>query len=143
MIWNDDKGLVEDVKEQVLKYLDQFYVENEPELQIAAWYFWAVKSVEFPVEGLESIPCKLVPKDSQKPFINLVDQILATKKRNPEAHTSASEKEIDGIVYELYGLTEEEICGGEQMNTMTTAAISATATLTMKLCTLRYAECVL
>ena len=30
-IWNDDTGLVEDVKEQVLKYLNQFYVENEPE----------------------------------------------------------------------------------------------------------------
>ncbi|MBM4167537.1 MAG: NgoFVII family restriction endonuclease [Ignavibacteria bacterium] len=30
-IWNNQDGLVEDVKEQVLKYLDQFYVENEPE----------------------------------------------------------------------------------------------------------------
>ncbi|MBN1290263.1 MAG: ATP-dependent helicase [Candidatus Latescibacteria bacterium] len=30
-IWNDDTGLVEDVKEDVLKYLDQLYVENEPE----------------------------------------------------------------------------------------------------------------
>ena len=30
-IWNDQTGLVEDVKEQVLKYLDQLYIENEPE----------------------------------------------------------------------------------------------------------------
>jgi len=30
-LWNDDTGLVEDVKEQVLKYLEQLYVENEPE----------------------------------------------------------------------------------------------------------------
>ncbi|MBA4313015.1 MAG: ATP-dependent helicase [Chlorobiaceae bacterium] len=30
-LWNDKTGLVEDVKEEVLKYLDQFYVENEPE----------------------------------------------------------------------------------------------------------------
>ncbi|TSA21348.1 ATP-dependent helicase [bacterium] len=30
-IWKDDTGLVEDVKDQVLKYLNQFYVENEPE----------------------------------------------------------------------------------------------------------------
>ncbi|MEX1138492.1 MAG: helicase-related protein [Bacteroidota bacterium] len=30
-LWNNQDGLVEDVKEQVLKYLDQFYVENEPE----------------------------------------------------------------------------------------------------------------
>ncbi|MBV6505162.1 MAG: RNA polymerase-associated protein RapA [Syntrophorhabdaceae bacterium] len=30
-IWNDDSGLVEDVKEEVLKYLEQLYVENDPE----------------------------------------------------------------------------------------------------------------
>ena len=30
-MWNDNTGLVEDVKSQVLKYLEQLYVENEPE----------------------------------------------------------------------------------------------------------------
>jgi len=30
-LWNDTTGIVEDVKEQVLKYLEQLYVENEPE----------------------------------------------------------------------------------------------------------------
>ena len=30
-IWNDETGLVEDVKDEVLKYLEQLYVENEPE----------------------------------------------------------------------------------------------------------------
>jgi len=30
-LWNDATGLVEDVKEQVLKYLEQLYVENSPE----------------------------------------------------------------------------------------------------------------
>lgn len=30
-LWNDNTGLVEDVKEQVLKYLEQLYVENSPE----------------------------------------------------------------------------------------------------------------
>ncbi len=30
-IWNDQTGLVEDVKEEVLKYLEQLYIENEPE----------------------------------------------------------------------------------------------------------------
>jgi len=36
-------------------------------------------------------------------------QILAAKKENPEADTSELEAEIDQMVYELYGLTEEEI----------------------------------
>lgn len=30
-IWNDQTGLVEDVKEEILSYLEQLYVENEPE----------------------------------------------------------------------------------------------------------------
>ena len=30
-LWNDNTGLVEDVKEEVLKYLSQLYAENEPE----------------------------------------------------------------------------------------------------------------
>lgn len=30
-IWNDNTGLVEDVKEEVLKYIEQLYTENEPE----------------------------------------------------------------------------------------------------------------
>ncbi|MBW6479642.1 MAG: Eco57I restriction-modification methylase domain-containing protein [Bacteroidales bacterium] len=36
-------------------------------------------------------------------------QILTLKKSNPSADTSALENEIDQLVYELYGLTEEEI----------------------------------
>jgi len=38
-----------------------------------------------------------------------VTQILAAKKDNPDADTAALEKEIDRLVYELYGLTDEEI----------------------------------
>lgn len=30
-LWNDDKGLVEDVKDEVLKYLEKLYIDNEPE----------------------------------------------------------------------------------------------------------------
>jgi hypothetical protein len=35
--------------------------------------------------------------------------ILIAKKANPQADTTALETEIDQMVYELYGLTEEEI----------------------------------
>jgi hypothetical protein len=38
-----------------------------------------------------------------------VDRILAAKKRDPKADTTAWEREIDRLVYELYGLTEDEI----------------------------------
>ena len=34
---------------------------------------------------------------------------MEEKKYNPSADTSALESEIDRLVYQLYGLTEEEI----------------------------------
>ena len=39
----------------------------------------------------------------------LVNEILEIKKLSKEANTSKKEAEIDGLVYELYGLSEEEI----------------------------------
>lgn len=43
------------------------------------------------------------------PIIELVDKILAAKKSNPEADTTVWEREIDAMVYKLYGLTYEEV----------------------------------
>jgi len=59
---------------------------------------------------LEKIPIsnKIVVFD-KKPFINLVERVLAAKRVNPRADTSKLEEEIDALVYQLYGLTEEEI----------------------------------
>jgi hypothetical protein len=45
----------------------------------------------------------------QQPIIELVEQILAAKKSNPQTDTTNLEKAIDRLVYELYGLTDEEI----------------------------------
>jgi type II restriction/modification system DNA methylase subunit YeeA len=42
-------------------------------------------------------------------IVALVDQILSSKKQNPEADTTHLENEIDQLVYQLYGLTEDEI----------------------------------
>ncbi len=51
-----------------------------------------------------------LPNDRQKELIeNLVTQILFYKKSDFAADTSILEAEIDRLVYELYGLTEEEI----------------------------------
>jgi hypothetical protein len=43
------------------------------------------------------------------PLIAIVDRILSAKRRDVEADTTALEREIDRLVYELYGLTQEEI----------------------------------
>jgi hypothetical protein len=38
-----------------------------------------------------------------------VNQILAAKKQLPTVDTTALEKEIDQLIYQIYDLTEEEI----------------------------------
>jgi hypothetical protein len=58
---------------------------------------------------LESLPFKQANREQQQPIITLVDRILATKRANPHADVSALEAEIDAHVYQLYGLTPEEI----------------------------------
>ena len=58
---------------------------------------------------LQLIPIVNVPKERQKLFSDKVDKILTLKQENPKADTSSLEKEIDQMVYKLYGLTVEEI----------------------------------
>ena len=58
---------------------------------------------------LDVVPIKCSSLIQQKPLIDLVNQILTVKKDNNKADTSKLEKEIDQMIYKLYGLTEEEI----------------------------------
>ena len=58
---------------------------------------------------VEQIPVPKISTAQQKPFIELIDHILQAKAANPSADTSALEAEIDRLVYQLYGLTSEEI----------------------------------
>ena len=58
---------------------------------------------------IEEIPIPQLYGTKQHPFIDLVNQILAAKDVDPSADTSAHEHRIDRLVYELYGLTEEEV----------------------------------
>ncbi|UBZ06381.1 BREX-1 system adenine-specific DNA-methyltransferase PglX [Salegentibacter mishustinae] len=59
------------------------------------------------IENCKQFPC-LPFADPQK-IGEIVLKIIQTKKEDPTADTSALETEIDRLVYELYGLTEEEI----------------------------------
>jgi len=67
------------------------------------------------MQNLEELIKELSP-EAQRPFIDLVDRILAITQdedylQNPgkQARVQEYEREIDKMVYELYGLTEEEI----------------------------------
>jgi len=57
----------------------------------------------------DRVPIMRISFNEQSPLIELVDRILSAKQANPKADTSALEREIDQLVYELYGLTDEVI----------------------------------
>jgi len=81
--------------------------------------FWYYKKFALPtVSGYElhQLPIKQAPAEKQQPFINLADKIFAITKSSDYLENPAKkeelkeyEKQIDQMVYKLYGLTEEEI----------------------------------
>ena len=58
---------------------------------------------------VETIPIPQISAAEQRPFIALVDRILQAKASDPQADTMGLEEEIDLLVYDLYGLTGEEV----------------------------------
>ncbi|TAN42554.1 MAG: hypothetical protein EPN22_12360 [Nitrospirae bacterium] len=83
--------------------------------KLIEWYY---KKTTVPKAGgffiykvmfLKNVPIKVFSIVSQQKIITLVDKILAAKKKDPNADTLTIEKQIDEMVYALYGLTPEEI----------------------------------
>ena len=78
--------------------------------KIMNWYFRCfstnsnVNSYE-----VEQLPIPAATSAQQQKIIVLVDKILATKKQDFSADTGTFESEIDKLVYDLYGLTDEEV----------------------------------
>jgi len=64
---------------------------------------------KFRTNQLGRLPIIVDNDNCKQAIILIVTQILSIKKNDPAADTSDLESEIDRLVYELYGLTEEEI----------------------------------
>ncbi len=71
---------------------------------------------EVKIVNLKEIPIKKVSENEQKPLIEMVQNILELTKsedylQNPakQAQVQECKKQIDQMVYQLYGLTSEEI----------------------------------
>ena len=62
---------------------------------------------------IETIPIPQISAAEQRPFICLIDNILAAKAADPSADTREQEADIDRLVYALYELTAEEISAVE------------------------------
>jgi adenine-specific DNA-methyltransferase len=74
--------------------------------------FFSEKDALFPkikVNELKKLPIPKIDFNEQKRIASLVEKILALKKAQPSQSTTDLEKEIDKMVYVLYGLTASEI----------------------------------
>jgi type II restriction/modification system DNA methylase subunit YeeA len=63
----------------------------------------------FTKEMLNGFPVPKITLENQGKIISIVDQILSAKRKVPGVDTMKWEREIDQLVYQLYGLTEDEI----------------------------------
>ena len=83
------------------KYLRYLYEQNVKE---GGRVFPQVK-----LEHLKPLPIVISNREDMKSIEDRVIAIIDAKQRNPSADNSALESEIDRLVYQLYGLTDEEI----------------------------------
>mgnify|MGYP002625228083 CR=1 FL=1 len=74
-------------------------------------YFYSMLFMgwQITIPALDVIPVPRCKIDNQLPIIALVKNAIEIKRNDPSADTSALESEIDSLVYQLYGLTDEEI----------------------------------
>ena len=99
-----------------------FAVTSNPEYLLALlnskviFFYFKLGSVIWGKDGIkwfgshfDNIPIPEISPKKQQPLLKIVDEILSAKKQDPNADTSALEKQIDDLVYKLYNLTEEEI----------------------------------
>ena len=58
---------------------------------------------------LRELPLPVVPAKQQERVVKLVDEMLRKKAKNHDEDTSRLDEQIDELVYDLYGLTREEV----------------------------------
>nr|WP_287326558.1 TaqI-like C-terminal specificity domain-containing protein [Okeania sp. SIO1F9] len=58
---------------------------------------------------VEQIPIIVPQKDKEQLLTSIATNIIQLKEENPKADTTQLEQEIDVLVYQLYGLTYEEV----------------------------------
>lgn len=64
---------------------------------------------EYFENGVGKLPIPEANNEYQKNIVCVVDQIINQKKNNPCVDTTNLESEIDRLVYQLYGLTYDEV----------------------------------
>jgi hypothetical protein len=81
--------------------LIEFWLKNKGKMQ--------GNNFQIDKDPLVNIPLVNPEKEIQDILALKVEKIISIKQENPKSNTSILEKEIDQMVYQLYGLTEDEI----------------------------------
>ena len=58
---------------------------------------------------IEALPIVIGTKEQQKEIVLKVESIINTKAKNKQADVSSTESEIDRLIYNLYGLSEDDV----------------------------------
>ena len=90
--------------------------------KLASWfYYWfvynrAIRTMHFDGYYMGKLPAKRISKSEQQFFVNLVNKILSLtedkdylESPQKQAKVKQYQRQIDQMVYKLYGLTEDEI----------------------------------
>ncbi len=122
----DKQGLLSvDTVMNTILTTNEFYYEYILAIinsSLASWfYYWfvynrAVRTMHFDSYYMGKLPIKQISLKEQEPFKAIVDQILSLTQsedylENPQKQEKVKEyeRQIDQLVYKLYGLTEDEI----------------------------------
>ena len=84
--------------------------------RLLGWYYrhLLMRSLDVYPDNVKQIPIRTIddgnPSDKfiHNTIVKSVEKVLASKRANPQADTFKLEEDIDELVYQLYGLTEEE-----------------------------------
>ena len=88
--------------------LIEFWLKNKGKMQ--------GNNFQLDKEPLLNIPIIKPDLKIESKIETIVNEILTLKKQDPKTDTSLQEQEIDKMVYDLYGLTKEEIAIVESSN---------------------------
>ncbi|MGL4394135.1 MAG: TaqI-like C-terminal specificity domain-containing protein [Brevinema sp.] len=96
------------IKENV--FLDIFYMMGLLNSELLNWLFKARSTNSHTVVSqIRRLPIVDATPEQQAPIIDLVKKCMNAKAQDKNADISAYQKEIDTLVYALYGLSEDEI----------------------------------
>jgi hypothetical protein len=105
------KKAVKKTNYNIAKQFTMEYILGILNSSLINWYFLNFQSegLHFYPDDAKKLPIANVDPPKQRKICDLVDKILAAKSVDPNADTTALERQIDSLVYRLYNLTYDEV----------------------------------